>query len=158
MRRSAFGCIPFCLAFAQAAVAGGPLPREGTAVYVTYYVGRPLASVDMAEAGSQGVSELVGVARNTSGQAIFDNLSVRCLIYRDSTSGRPRYNGSCTETDVDGDRIFTTFDSTVHTLVGGTGKYKGITGSAPYTVNVLKPPGDGMTASVVEHKVTWQFK
>ena len=36
-------------------------------------------------------------------------------------------NGSCVENDKDGDNVFTTFDDKNHYLMGGTGKYKGIT-------------------------------
>jgi len=46
----------------------------------------------------------------------------------------------------------------VHTLIGGTGKYKGISGTAPYTVKRLPAPGEGLGAISVDHKVTWQFK
>ncbi len=45
----------------------------------------------------------------------------------------------CVETDKDGDNVFTTFDDNNHYLMGGTGKYKGITGTVPYTVTKTEP-------------------
>ncbi|WP_157040324.1 hypothetical protein [Polaromonas naphthalenivorans] len=44
------------------------------------------------------------------------------------------------------------------TLIGGTGKYKGISGTAPYTISPLPAPGQGLGAIALEHKVSWQFK
>src|SRR5262245_3491909 len=44
-----------------------------------------------------------------------------------------RQNGSCVDTDKDGDNVFITFDDKNLYYSGGTGKYKGITGTAAYT-------------------------
>jgi len=136
------------------------MPQQGTTTYVIYYTGRSLASLNMGEVGSGTLLELVGITRNTSGQKFFDNMTVRCMVYREVVGGKLRANGSCTETDSDGDKAFTTFDSgtMIHTLIGGTGKYKGISGTEPYTLKGLPPPGEGLTASIADHKVTWQFK
>ncbi len=136
------------------------MPKQGTTTYVTYYTGRSLTSLNMGEVGSEALGEIVGITRNTDGQKFFDNMAVRCILYRQTLGGKGKANGACTETDSDGDKVFTTFDSgtMMHTLIGGTGKYKGISGTAPYTSKVLPPPGEGLTASIVDHKVTWEFK
>jgi hypothetical protein len=140
-----------------AAQAADKLPQQGTASYVTYYVSRQLTNLDMGEVGAQALVELVGITRNTSGTKAFDNLSARCILFRDNAGGKLKVSGSCTETDADGDKMFVTFDAEVHTLVGGTGKYKGISGSAPYTVAPAPSPGPGLGAVVVDHKISWQF-
>ncbi len=150
--------LPF---FNHVATADKPqIPQQGTANYVIYYTSHSLANLDMAEVGSKALLELVGITRNTDGQKLFDNMSVRCLFYREVVDGKIKGSGACTETDSDGDKIFTTFDAgaQVHTLIGGTGKYKGISGTAPYTRNPLPAPGQGLGAQIVDHKVTWQFK
>lgn len=134
------------------------IPQQGTATYVTYYTSRPLANLDMGESGSQALVEMLGATRNTSGSKVFDNMGVRCLLYSESVSGKPKGRGACTETDSDGDKVFTTFEAGIHTLIGGTGKYKGISGTAPYTISPLPAPGQGLGAIAVEHKVSWQFK
>lgn len=136
------------------------MPQQGTATYVTYYTSRSLASLDMGEVGSEALLELVGVTRNTDGQKFFDNMTVRCILYHEAVGGGVKGNGACIETDSDGDKVFTTFDvgALVHTLIGGTGKYKGISGTAPYTTKRLPAPGEGLGAFIVEHKATWQFK
>jgi FecR protein len=77
-----------------------------------------------------------------------------------TTQGAFRFatNGSCVETDKDGDNVFTTFDNHNHYLKNGTGKYQGITGKIPYTVTTLHDAVDGHAASIVNHKTTWEVK
>ena len=60
--------------------------------------------------------------------------------------------------DKDGDNVFTTFDDKNHYLMGGTGKYKGITGTVPYTVAKIHEAVGGRTAWIVNHKATWEIK
>ena len=45
-----------------------------------------------------------------------------------------------------------------HDFIGGTGKDKGITGTAPFTVQGLPPPDEGLGALVIPHEVTWKFE
>lgn len=157
MNRVGWVAAAVAAAFGQAAWAVDKLPQQGTASYVTYYSSRPLTTIDMGELGAQALVEFVGITRNTSGTKAFDNLSARCIFFRDNVGGKLKVSGSCTETDADGDKVYSTFDSAAHTLVGGTGKYKGISGSAPYTVAPAPSPGQGLGAVVVDHKISWQF-
>ena len=113
------------------------IPQQGTATYVTYYTSRSLASLDMGQLGAEAMMEMVEIA-------------VREI--------KLKGGGACTETDSDGDKVFSTFDTGAHTLIGGTGKYQGISGTAPFTVSPLPSPGQGLGAIAVEHKVTWQLK
>ena len=66
--------------------------------------------------------------------------------------------GACKETDKDGDYTSTTFDSKAHHFIGGTGKYKGITGDAPFTVETLPAPGENRGALIIPHEVTWKLE
>jgi len=136
------------------------IPQQGSANYVTYYVTHPLTSLNMGEAGFRALVEAVGITRNMDGKPLFDKMAVRCLFYSEVVGGKAAGNGACTETDGDSDEVFTTFDAAakVHTLRGGTGKYKGISGRATYTLSTLPAPGPGWGAIMVEHKLTWQFK
>jgi hypothetical protein len=43
---------------------------------------------------------------------------------------------------------------TIPPLMGGTGKYKGVTGTVPYTVVQLHDTVGGRTAYIVNHKAT----
>lgn len=135
------------------------LAAQGSATYVTYYSTQVLNSLDMGEASSGTVLQFTGINRNAEGSKAFDNMAVRCVAYNETQAGKVQVSGSCVETDADGDKVFVTFAAGAHTIVGGTGKYKGISGSAPYTVvGRLPSTGPGIGALVVEHRVSWQFK
>jgi hypothetical protein len=54
--------------------------------------------------------------------------------------------------------VFSTFDGKNHYLIGGTGKYKGITGTVPYTVVEIHETVGGRAAWIVNHKATWEIK
>ena len=79
---------------------------------------------------------------------------------RISSADKKYIDGACVLTDSDGDKIFSTFDTRdtdksqpqmncgTHIITGGTGKYKGITGSEPFaciSMPALTAPG-GYTA------------
>ena len=148
------------LAIAQPAAAADKitLPPQGSTTYVTYYTSQSLAALEMGDVGTGAMLQMTGVTRNTDGQKAFDNMSVRCLLYRETLGGKAQSGGTCVEIDAEGDKVFTTFAGNLHTLVGGTGKYKGIAGTAPFTFAGLPSPGTGMGAMTVEHKVSWQIK
>ena len=136
------------------------MPQQGTTTYVTYYHIRILTTLNMGDVGSEDLRELVGITRNIGGQKFFDGMTVRCIQYEETLGGVVDYNGACVETDSDGDKVFSTYKRSgrLHTLVGGTGKYKGISGTGTYTGKKLPSPGEGYLAHIVELKVTWQFK
>jgi hypothetical protein len=134
------------------------MPQQGSTTYVTYYLNHLLSNIDMGELGSDSVIEGFGITRNTSGQKTFENLSVHCVFYYGVRGGKETEKGACTEMDADGDKIYTTFETGTHTLIGGTGKYKGIAGTASFTANPLRPPVAGTFAVEVDHKVSWKMK
>lgn len=134
------------------------MPATGTTNYATYYTTQRFTELKMEETGSQWVQEMVGITRNTDGEALFDNMSVRCLGYVQQIKDEWFATGACTETDADGDQVFTTFDMEAHHIVGGTGKYQGISGKAPYKMNGMPRISSTQTAAVVDHEVTWEIK
>ena len=87
----------------------------------------------------------------------FNDMSVRCLGHQSLVGETFDFHGSCVETDKDGDNIFTTFDTKAHYFMDGTGKYKGITGTIPYTVTDLHDAAGGRDR-IVNHKATWEIK
>jgi hypothetical protein len=144
---------------AQDAPAVARLPREGTTAYVTYYTSHVLAKQALSANDKSSVLEILGITRNTEGKPYFDNMSVRCIAYGHTVGGKFGGQGDCVETDLDGDKVFTTFDytSAVHNITGGTGKYEGISGSVPFTRKSLQHPGPDDSAALVDHKATWHF-
>ena len=43
------------------------------------------------------------------------------------------------------------------TIVGGTGKFNGITGTIEYNGYQLRPPAKGVSASIMVAKETWKL-
>ena len=149
------------LAFGNAAAVAQEvekLPPSGTTHFTTYFSVHPAHVVEMVEDSSITVAELTGITVNPDGEPYFHNMVVRCLVSIRVVKGEQELYGACKETDKDGDSTSTTFDSKAHYFIGGTGKYQGITGEAPFTVESLPSPGDGRGALIIPHEVTWKIQ
>lgn len=140
------------------AVPPTEVPQTGTTNYATYYTFHKRGALTMEGTGYQAIEEIVGITHNTDGKPLFDQMSVKCVGYIQEVKENWTWNGACIETDKDGDQVFTTYDMNVHYLVGGTGKYKGISGTAPYKVNAMKDVTPDTRAAIVDHEITWEFK
>jgi hypothetical protein len=145
------------LTFCAAPAVSAEFPKTGEAEYDTYYVDTTVAKIDSG-AGAGAIVDVTGITRNVKGEGPFHDMSVRCLGHQSWVGQTFHFNGSCVETDKDGDNVFTTFDDKNHYLMGGTGKYKGITGTIPYTVVELHDTVGGHPANIVNHKATWEIK
>jgi hypothetical protein len=88
----------------------------------TNYVDNVVAKIDSG-AGTGAIVDETGITRNVKGEGPFHDMSVRCLYHQSVVGETAHFNGSCVETDKDGDNVFTTFDDKNHYLMGGTGKY-----------------------------------
>src|SRR5262245_35759131 len=144
------------LTLCAAPAISAEFPKTGEAEYDTYYVGNPVAKIDSG-AGTGAIVDETGITRNVKGDGPFHDMSVRCLFHWSVVGETNHLNGSCVETDKDGDNVFTTFDDKAHYLMGGTGKYKGITGTVSYT-NVELHDVSGRAALITNHKATWEIK
>jgi hypothetical protein len=148
------------IAFAAPAVSD-PLPESGTAKFAAYQVCRSLSALDMGPAGSRSATECTGIVRNLEAQKQPDNLAIRCL---EDTYARPeayKYSGACVETDSDGDKLFITYEGSKAgklEWVGGTGKFKDVTGSGD--LGVVVAPGGTATgfAYTLTFDVSWSHK
>jgi hypothetical protein len=116
-----------------------------------------VAKIDSG-AGTGAIVDETGITRNVKEEGPFNDMSVRCLRHQSSVGEAFHLSGSCVETDKDGDNVFTTFDDKNHYIIGGTGKYKGITGTVPYTYVDLHEAVGGRPANIVNHKATWEIK
>ena len=132
-------------------------PKSGEAGYDTYYLFDTRASIQN-DLGNSGIDEFSGITRNVKGESPFNDMSVHCISHWTVIKDDFAQYGTCVETDKDGDNVLTTFDADVHKIVGGTGKYKGITGEASFKVTELHNTVAGRAARVVNHKVKWEFK
>ena len=154
--KSMLASMAVVLTFCAAPAAAAEFPKTGSAEYDTYYVDSVVTQID-GGVGTGTIVDNTGITRNVKGGP-FHHMSVRCLAHRSLVGETLHRNGSCVETDQDGDNVFTTYDDKNHYLMGGTGKYKGITGTVPFTFVELHETVGGRPAYIVNHKATWEFK
>ncbi|UCH49685.1 MAG: hypothetical protein JSU95_07945 [Betaproteobacteria bacterium] len=128
----------FFLAMLTGAVAAQELPRSGS---IKWHTGWRLAgeTLDVAEGHVQGHGSVVGTSFNDSGSGPLHLGPAECVYTFYSNGEKVTDKGYCAFGDADGDRIFTDWTgngkdgtSGVNVIVGGTGKYEGITGKGPW--------------------------
>jgi hypothetical protein len=143
--------------FTAAPVLAGTVfvPPSGQTTYVTHYTGLVINTEYLGDGAPESLVEMTGVSRNAAGQAAFDGMHAHCLMLSAIIGDKPSYSGACTETDRDGDHVFTSFDGGGYKLIGGTGKYKGISGSALYSVTPEPSLQPGRYGYVMKRDVTW---
>ena len=151
---------------------GEAMEQKGTTPYVTHFVFRPLQTIDVQGVGTVTMLEATGTTDNMKGEKMLDKMSARCEALSVDSGSKKYIDGACVLADTDGDKIFSTFDTRdldksqpdmncgTHIITGGTGKYKGITGSEPFACNGLPAlAGEGgYTAMDIPHNTTWEIK
>jgi len=160
------------IAIEPASSQSGAIPKKGTTPYATHFIFRPVTSLDIPGLGSATLLEAVGTTQNLKGEKMLDKMSARCNALNVASGEKKYIDGACVLADTDGDMIFSTFDTRdvdktqpemncgTHIITGGTGKYKGITGSEPFACNplpALAGPG-GYTAMTIPHNTSWEIK
>jgi hypothetical protein len=130
-----------------------PVSR-GTTSSVAEMVGRVI-HVGLDRGENETLVEVSGLTRNMLGQSTFDKMMEHCLISFTRSGGRSSAAGACRETDSDGDILFTSFDGEAGKLLGGTGKYGGMTGSAVFSIKPQPSSEPGKIAYSVRRDVTW---
>jgi hypothetical protein len=160
------------MAFTPGVVLGQAMEKKGTAPYVTHFVFRPLMSIDVPDVGTVTPLEAVGTTENMKGEKMFDKMSAHCAALNVASGDKKYIDGACVLADKDGDKIFSTFDTRdldkaqpemncgTHIITGGTGKYKGITGTEPFACIAMPAlaGGSGYTAMDIPHNTSWEIK
>ena len=96
-----------------------------------------------------GVGNAVGSMFNTNGSGPFHEGRAMCVATWVINSDGATNKGNCYFGDQDGDRVFTSFtgdlgvNAGINTIIGGTGKYAGITGSGPWECDAGVPGDNG---------------
>jgi hypothetical protein len=159
-------------ALAPNAALATDVANKGVTPYVTHFVFRPLMSVDIADLGTVTTLEATGTTENLKGEKMLDKMSARCQALAVKSGPKDYIDGACVLADADGDLIFSTFDTRdidksqpdlscgTHIITGGTGKYKGITGSEPFACNGMPAlaGAGGYTAMDIPHNTSWEIK
>jgi hypothetical protein len=160
------------MAFAPEFVLGQPMEKKGTTPYVTHFIFRPLMSIDIPGLGTATNLEAVGTTQNMKGEKMLDKMSAHCAALNVASGDKKYIDGACVLADSDGDKVFSTFDTRdldksqpkmdcgTHIITGGTGKYKGITGSEPFACITMPAPAGpgGYFAMDIPHNTTWEIK
>ena len=158
---------------AATSVVGEPIAKKGTTSYTTHFVFYPKSTVDIPGVGTAIALEAVGPTENTAGGTMYDKMKAKCAAVKIDSGGKSWIDGACALTDADGDVIFSTFDTRdldkaqpkmdcgTHLITGGTGKYKGITGTEPFAcISKPTPAGAPKDAFAIDipHNVKWEVK
>ena len=149
------------LASAAPAFADEPFPPSGAAKLAAYAVCRSAVIVDMGQVGSNSAAECTGIVKTRDGSKLLDNLAIRC---EEDAKARPEgyaFTGTCIQTDNQGDKLFMTYEgpeSGTIALLGGTGKYKDVTGTG--TWSVVDAPGNNaqLFLFTLTYDVNWTTK
>jgi hypothetical protein len=155
----------FILAAAAALIAparaADTFPPSGSAKLAAYTVCRSAVIVDMGPVGSNSSAECVGIVKTRDGSKLLDNLAIRC---QEDAKARPEgyaFTGTCIHTDADGDKLFMTYEgpeSGTIALIGGSGKYDGITGSGTWSVTDAPGNTAQLFLFTLTYDVTWTTK
>ena len=136
------------------------MPKEGIDSYTHTLV---VTFVSPMKVGDRAliISEQNGVSLNDNGRTMFNNMGTRCVSLEEIDGSGRRAQGGCTFTDNDGDQLMLTLDRRGEagnaTLVSGTGKFAGISGTGEYTHRLIKAD-DKFPRVVVSAKVYWKLK
>ncbi len=149
------------------AVAGQveKLPPSGKAKFqVSYVQWAPAREIALGDAAGIGAMEIVGITRNTEGKSWFDRMTEHCSgQYYWGDHNPAAGNGTCLYVDADGDKVMVNWTITApydgtKQIVGGTGKYAGITGQGTYDGTPLKAPAEGMDIFLTDVELDFLFK
>lgn len=141
--------------------AAEPLPRTGEAKLAAYTICRSLGMVDLGKVGSQSSADCTAIVKSAAGASPFDNLAMHCLEELRARVEGYRFFGTCVETDADGDKIYLSYDgpeSGPLALLGGTGKYEGLTGDGEWSVADAPGNSPNLFAFTLSYSVKWSFK
>jgi hypothetical protein len=136
------------------------LPKSGT--YSAHYGWAFSGQVEQLGANRTVYAGVVaGVIFNDAGEGFLHKARVDCPIYNDVAQGRAHANGACVVTDADGDKVFMEWKCTGampacpgdESFVGGTGKYKGISGNSKFQGNFIGATGAGWSDWKGEYKL-----
>jgi hypothetical protein len=137
------------------------LPKSGTFLLNSGWK----AVGETAQAGEGrilGWGAFYGVTFNQRGSGPFHMGTAVCNYTLDLTGGVGPGRGTCAWTDPDGDKIYTDYSGTLtadgvfngmNQYTGGTGKFAGVTGKAPFQCKALSTQGHFGCTQQFEYRV-----
>ena len=128
------------LVMVAGAATAGELPKEGK-VSGTYYGSGTYQFTGLGKGGKDGGISAYSASGYTVGSQLIDHVTWHCVGAARVINNNITARGSCVGTDPSGDQIMEDVENTAETpldagerpgrliIIGGTGKYAGITGS-----------------------------
>ena len=137
------------------------LPKSGS---IEFHTGWKFTGsvMNVAENHVQGHGSVSGVTFNNKGSGPLHLGPANCFDTFFVANGKGTAKGFCTFSDADGDRIFTDYTGEpapegggdgINKIVGGTGKYAGISGSGPWRCRLAGPGGELQCAQRLDYKL-----
>ena len=143
------------------------MPKEGTLAGTVTYAGTHKI-IPLDKQNFVLVYENMGVRVSDTGKGPFNGMSTLNVgvIYFENGEGRLR--GYIFNTDKDGDKVIMELTedashlggkptSGTGTIIGGTGKFKGIQGEMEYNRRTLKPAAKGTHQAISKGTGTWKI-
>ncbi|UCD68941.1 MAG: hypothetical protein JSW48_02240 [Betaproteobacteria bacterium] len=137
------------LAIVTAPVHAQQLPKSGT--FTVHSGWKQIGeTTETADGRLYGAGMFWGITFNDKGSGPLHNGAAVCPYTLEIISGALTAQGQCTWSDADGDKIFVDYTGAVdaegvfvgmNQLTGGTGKYTGIQGTAPFNCYTLNDKG-----------------
>ena len=111
-------------------------------VNITQCTGSQVHSVETTAQVSFNVGEAWGTVRGDPAGGLFDMMTSHCLGAARVVDGKPSLWGHCEWTDKDGDKVLMQYVRSDpvngrYTVVHGTGKYSGVTGTRDYKITAF---------------------
>lgn len=148
--------------------------KKGNASFTIHYIYHPTGYAEVANIGKVTTFEASGPTENIKGEMppFKDAFKNKCHMVSVVAAGKNWTEGACVTADGDGDLVFATFDSRnqdasqpklncgSYILTGGTGKFKGLSGSGAYSCAMAEAPkGEpaGSFAMDISHVENWQM-
>jgi hypothetical protein len=101
------------------------------------------------------------IVKNLGDAKTLDNLAIRCLEESRARKDGYSFTGTCVETDADGDKIYMTYEgpeSGPLQWVGGTGKFKDVSGKGAWSVTDAPGNTPDLFAFTLDFNVEWRTK
>jgi hypothetical protein len=145
-------------AFMAQSASAADFPKSGSDKGVIYFTAAVADELEGWETPFQpGLYVMTGVTRTDPEGGPFDKIYSRCVGQRALLDGKYVSNGTCTGYGTDGDKLFLTFEVGKFTLVGGTGKFKGITGVGTVKADRIYQ-GKNDWAIIMAFEKNWEIK
>jgi hypothetical protein len=139
------------------------LPKSGSFTVYSGWKAVGETTVNITDKHIEGAGTAWGVAFNTAGSGPLHMGPLTCTYTYEVIDGAGTSGGKCVWSDVNGDKIFTDYSGTstpagdytgMNTITGGTGKFTGIQGKAPFQCKFLNAQGQTACTQQFAYQLT----